>query len=207
MNNPREDGLSSNEEFETLSAIEDRLKEFISIKHNSIYAGRLTTDGHRDFYFYMGDTTPLDKTIAEIMAAYPSYKFDFGINEDKLWESYFGFMYPDPKQFQSLQNRRLVDYLKKSGDPLTKPRIVDHWIYFKSDKDRNTFLSRIENLNFSIISKEKDTSLGDLPFTLHISRTDNVDLASVDEYVLNLWQLAEECNGEYDGWETAVEKD
>jgi hypothetical protein len=57
MNNPREDGLSSSEEFDTLTAIEDRLEEFILSKHNSTYAGRLTTDGRRDLYFYMGDTT------------------------------------------------------------------------------------------------------------------------------------------------------
>jgi uncharacterized protein (TIGR01619 family) len=206
MNNPREDGLSSSEEFDTLSAIEDRLQEFVINKHNSIYAGRLTTDGRRDFYFYMGDITLYDKTISDSMVAYPSYTFDFGIKEDKLWESYLGFMYPNPRQFQSLQNRRVIDNLEKNGDTLTKPRQVDHWIYFKTDNDRNAFLSKIENLNFNIISKDEKTSFGDFPYKLHISRMDNVDLDSVDEYVLSLWQFAEECNGDYDGWETSVEK-
>jgi len=36
---------------------------------------------------------------------------------------------------------------------------------------------------------------------------DKVNLESVDEYVLSLWQFAEECNGDYDGWETSVEKE
>jgi len=207
MNNPREDGLSSSEEFDTLKAIEDRLQEFIVSKHNAIYAGRLTTDGRRDFYFYMGDTILYDKTISESMVAYPSYTYEFGIKEDRLWDSYLSFMYPTPTQFQSLQNRRVIDHLEKNGDTLIKPRQVDHWIYFKTDNDRNNFLSKIEYLNFNIISKEEKSPFGEFPYELHIARVDNVDLDSVNEYVLSLRHFAEECNGDYDGWETSVEKD
>jgi uncharacterized protein (TIGR01619 family) len=207
MNNPREDGLSSNEEFDTLSAIEDRLQEFINGKHNSIYVGRLTTDGRRDFYFYMGDTTLHDKTISESMVAFPAYTFDFGIKEDRQWEQYLNFIYPNPRQFQSILNRRVVDNLEKNGDPLTKARQVDHWIYFKTDGDRTDFLKKIEPLKFDIVSGDEKTSFGDFPFKLHISRVDNVDLDSVDDYVLDLWKYANECNGDYDGWETSVEKE
>jgi uncharacterized protein (TIGR01619 family) len=207
MNNPGQDGLSSKEELNTLAAIEDKLQEFIIGKHNSIYAGRLTTDGRRDFYFYIGNTALYDKTISESMIAYPSYTFDFGIKEDRLWESYFNFMYPNPRQFQSLQNRRVVDNLEKNGDTLTKARQVYHWIYFKTDNDRKTFLSKIENLNFNIISENEETSFGNFPYKLHISRVDNVDLNSVDDYVLSLCQLAADCNGDYDGWETSIEKE
>lgn len=207
MNNPREDGLSSNEEFDTLSSIEDRLQEFILSKHNATYAGRLTTDGRRDFYFYMGDTTLYDKTISESMIAFPKYTFDFGIKEDKQWEQYLNFIYPNPRQFQSIQNRRVVDNLEKNGDPLTKARRVDHWIYFKTESDRTNFVKTIEPLKFEIVSGDEKTSFGDFPYKLHISRIDKVDLDSVDDYVLDLWEFANECNGDYDGWETSVEKE
>ncbi len=207
MNNPREDGLSSNNEFDKLAEIEDRLHEFISSKHNSTYAGRLTSNNHRDFYFYFGDTTLYDKTISEAMVAFPSYTYDFGIKEDLKWSSYTDFIYPNPRQFQSIQNRKVVDNLEKNGDPLTKARSVDHWIYFKTDSDRGEFLKKIESLKFDIVSDNEKTSFGDFPYELHISRIDNVDLNSVDEYVLDLWRFANECNGDYDGWETSVEKD
>lgn len=207
MTNPREDGLSSTEEFDTLSAIEDRLQEFINSKHNSIYAGRLTTDGRRDFYFYMGDTTLHDKTISESMVAFPTYSFDFGTKQDNEWEQYFSFMYPDPRQFQSIQNRRVLDNLEENGDPLTKERQVDHWIYFNTENDRETFLSKIKNQNFQIINQDFDKESSDFPYSLQIARVDKVDIESVNDYVLNLWELAEECNGNYDGWETSVEKE
>ncbi len=207
MNNPREDGLSSNEEFDTLSVIEDRLQQFVLSKHNSTYVGRLTTDGRRDFYFYMGDTMLYDKTISESMIAFPAYTFGFGIKEDSQWEQYLNFIYPNPKQFQSIQNRRVVDNLEKNGDSLVKARPVDHWIYFKTDGDRTDFLKKIEPLKFDIVSRDEKTSFGAFPYKLHISRVDNVDLDSVDDYVLDLWEFANECNGDYDGWETSVEKE
>ncbi len=207
MNTPREDGLSSSEEFDNLSAIENRLQEFIINKHNSTYAGRLTTDGRRDFYFYMGDTTLYDKTISESLVAFPTYTFDFGIKEDNKWEQYLNFMYPNPRQFQSIQNRRVIDNLEKNGDSLTTPRQVDHWIYFKTDSDRSDFLKKIEPLKFDIVSGDERTSFADFPYKLHISRIDKVDLNSVDDYVLDLWEFANECNGDYDGWETSVEKE
>jgi uncharacterized protein (TIGR01619 family) len=207
MNNPREDGLSSGEEFELLTAIEDRLQELVPLKHNTIYVGRLTTDGRRDFYFYMGDTTFYDKTISEVMVAFPTYSYDFGIKQDPQWEQYFNFMYPNPRQLQSILNRRVIDNLEEQGDSLTKARLVDHWIHFKTDSDRNLFVKKIEHLNFNVISKTETTSFEGYPYELNIDRLDKVDHNSVDNYVLELWQLAEECNGEYDGWGCLAEKD
>jgi uncharacterized protein (TIGR01619 family) len=207
MNNPREDGLSSNDEFDKLAAIEDRLQEFVSSKHNSIYVGRLTSNNHRDFYFYFGDTTFYDKTISEAMVAFPSYTYEFGFKEDKEWETYLEFIYPNPRQYQSIQNRRVVENLQSNGDPLTKQRQVDHWIYFKTQNDRQTFLIKIKDEGFQIINECTIEDDSDLPYSLQIARVDNVDINSVNDYTLNLWELAGECNGDYDGWETSIEKE
>lgn len=206
MNNPREDGLSSNEESNELYKIEDALVDKLKDKFKSIYVGRVTTTGNRDLYFYFGDTTLYDKVISDVMINFPKYHFEFGSKEDKTWSGYLDFLYPNPRKFQSIQNRRVVDQLEKGGDKLTKAREVDHWLYFKTEKDRETFISKIKTEGFSIVDKDFDKSLGALPFRLHIKRVDKVDLESVDIYVIHLWELATECNGDYDGWETSVEK-
>jgi hypothetical protein len=99
----------------------------------------------------------------------------------------------------------VIDNLEKNGDTLAKARPVDHWIYFKTEQDKRQFRDRIKNDGFAIISDDHDSSLGDNPYRLHISRVDKVDQDSVDEYVIYLWQLASECNGDYDGWETSIE--
>ena len=207
MINPNENGLSSKEEFEQLNEIEDRLQEFILKNHSSVYAGRLTNNGHRNFYFYMGDPTLYDKTISDAMVAFPSYTYDFGMKEDKEWDSYLEFIYPNPKQYQSIQNRRVIENLEENGDKLTKEREVDHWVYFKNEKDRTFFLEKIKDEGFKIIDQNHIKKGGEFPYSLHISRVDLVDWDSVDGYVLHLWELAGECNGEYDGWETSVEKE
>lgn len=207
MENPRKDGLSSSEESNLLAEIEDNLVDKIHSKFKSVYVGRLTSDGHRDLYFYFGDTTLYDKAISDVMVAYPKYHFDHGSKTDKDWGGYFDFLYPSPQQFQSIQNRRVIDQLEKGGDKLTKPREVDHWIFFKSDNERANFLTKIKTEGFTIVDKDYDKKLGALPYRLHIKRVDKVDWNSVDDYVIHLWKIATECNGDYDGWETSVEKD
>lgn len=207
MNNPREDGLSSQEESGLLGDIEDALVDKIVSKHNVIYVGRLTSAGDRDLYFYLGDTTLYDKTISEVMVAYPKYQFDFGSKEDKEWGGYFDFLYPTPQQYQNIQNRRVIEHLEKGGDNLTKEREVFHWIYFKSESDRENFLEKIKNDNFSIVDKGSDKSWGEFAYRLQLKRVDKVDQNSVDEYVIYLWKLANEIGGDYDGWETSIEKD
>lgn len=205
MNAPDEEGLSSNQEYDQLIDIEDRLISFVTEKHHAVYAGRLTSNGKRDFYFYMGDTLLYDKTVSESMVAFPFHDFDYGHKEDPDWNNYFDFLYPQPGQFQSMQNRRVLNLLGKQGDKLTKERRVDHWIYFETPEDRDVFINRIKNDGFDIVNVSYNPK-SKKHFSLHISRVDKVDPNSIDDYVLYLWKLAAECHGEYDGWETSLEK-
>lgn len=207
MNNPSENGLSSTEESNLLCEIEDTLVDKIISKHNSIYVGRNTSEGIRNYYFYIGDTTLNEKTISDVMNAYPKYQFDFGIKQDFNWDVYFDILYPTPQQYQSIQNRHVIAQLEANGDKLTKEREVFHWIYFRSNGDRTKFLEKIKNDNFSIVNKEMDPTLGELAFSLQIKRVDKVDQNSADAYVAYLWELANELNADYDGWETSIEND
>ncbi len=99
----------------------------------------------------------------------------------------------------------MLDNLEEGGDNLTLEREVFHWIYFKTEKDRENFIKEIEKLNFSIVTKSKIKD--DFPFQLQIKRVDKVDEESVNEYVIQLWKLAPKYNGNYDGWETSIEKE
>ena len=206
MNNPRPDGLSSNEESTILADIEDAIADSLTNKLGATQCGRLTSNNFRDLYFFLGDSTLYDKAISDVMVAFPNYQYDYGIKEDPEWESYFNILYPLPTQMQSILNRRVIDNLESHGDRLTKERPVFHWMYFKSDMDRNTLLESIKNDSFETVNVSHDDSY-EYPYGLQISRVDKVDLKSVDEYVLKLWNLTNEAGGDYDGWETSIEKD
>lgn len=207
MNAPDDEGLSSASEFDTLVTIEERLTEFVCAKHHATYVGRLTSNGSRDFYFYMGDTLLYDKTVSEAMVAFPGYDYDWGSKEDTKWASYFDFLYPLPEQYQSMLNRRVLYNLEKHGDTLTKERRVDHWLYFDTPEDREVFIDKIKDDGFDIVGANFNPVSKTGNFSLQISRVDKVDFDSVDHYILYLSKLAEECNGVYDGWETKVEND
>lgn len=207
MNYPREDGLSSSEEFDKLVEIEDALQAFIVKQFAVTYAGRLTTDGQRDFFFYFGETAFSDTAISETMHAFPEYQYEYGVKEDKDWTLYFELLYPNAIQMQRIQNGRVIDNLVENGDALTKKRQVDHWLCFKTENDRQLFLEKIEGDGFSIINQSVNAENIDFPFALQIARVDSVDIDSVNDYAIMLWTIANECDGDYDGWETSIEKD
>src|SRR5262245_23610122 len=52
---PRPDGMPTNEEFQQLTTLEDDLQALVE-RHESIYVGRVTLDGHRHFYIYTPDS-------------------------------------------------------------------------------------------------------------------------------------------------------
>lgn len=207
MNNAREDGLSSTGENDLLRQMEDKLIAILNSKFNSIFVGRLTSNGDRDLFFYVGDTTFYNKVLSDFTRTYSEYHIDYGSKTDEDWSGYFDFLYPSPQQFQSIQNRRVIDQLEKKGDKLIKMRDVDHWIYFKTKGDQELFLNKIQFDGFTVITQEHDKKSGGLPYKLHIKRIDRVDWKSVDVYVIYLWKLANEYNGVYDGWETSLEID
>ena len=206
MNDPREqDGLSSDREYETLIQIEDSLVSSLKDKHNIIYVGRLTSNGTRDFYFYTGDTLLIEKTISESLVRFPNYEYDFEIKNDKDWSYYFEFIYPNPRQLQSILNRRVIENLEKNGDKLTQPREVNHWIFFKTTEGREKYIEKVKEKGFKIEDIDHADRDKELKYKLRISRVDNVGHGDVDDYVLYLWELADELDGDYDGWETSVE--
>lgn len=57
MNEPRNDGLSSQDEYGALIALEKDISNIIDTDDRSIYVGRNTSDGNRDFYFYTNDAS------------------------------------------------------------------------------------------------------------------------------------------------------
>ena len=205
MNNPREDGLSSSDEAKILWKIEDEINANLDtqdVEFTSV--GRLTSNGYRDFYFFASNTIIIEKIISETMVKFSDYKFDLGSKEDKEWKSYFDFLYPLPRQMQSIQNFRVVENIQKGGDDLSKEREVFHWIYFKESSKLDEFEKYTLDAGFKTLSK--GNTQGEFNYVIQISRIDKVGFNDIDEYTINLWEKAKEHEGEYDGWETSIEK-
>lgn len=108
------------------------------------------------------------------------------------------------KQAQIDANLEVISSLRNGGDKLTALREVFHWIYFKDETQRNNYLTEVSKKGFELVSLNKIDDK--FPYQLQIKRIDKVDENSVNDYVIYLWEKAIEYDGDYDGWETSIEK-
>lgn len=205
---PRDDGLYGPEEIEALDAIEDALASKVKENTEAELVGCITTAGRREFYFYGAAPDRFEEAVASAMKNFPNYEFDSGTQHDPEWSQYLEVLFPSDEDFQRMQNRHVVESLEKHGDPLTKSRPVSHWAYFQSQEDRDQFIAKAVNAGFTVIDQsEGDNSEEEYPYGVTLERVDFVDWDSINEPTLELFRLARDIGGNYDGWETSVEKE
>lgn len=202
LNNPTENGLTTNEESNILFEIEDWIIENINTT-NSIYIGRLTSNGFRDFYFYSKNIEQFKNEAQKVKSKFNGYQFLIDIKNDKNWNGYLD-IYPNEMDMQSMSNREVLEYLEKNGDNLSKGREVFHWIYFKNENDRQRYIETVKKEKFEVVN-ENINKREKFPYSLQVKRIDKVGYGDIDDYTLYLWKTAKEHNGDYDGWETSVE--
>ena len=199
---PRADGLPHTKEAPEIFKVEDDLTEQLSRNCGAIFAGRITTEGRREFYFYGESRIGFSETVATALADFGGYRFDTGEQEDSLWEQYLNVLYPSVEDLERIRNRDLLDVLEEKGDVLTAAREVEHWMYFPSDASRASFRKAAVTAGFRIASDSKVE--GELPFGISIVRTQSVEQAIIDGIVIQLLRLTRKFRGEYDGWGTSL---
>lgn len=201
------DGFPAEAQFNALYAISDSIKAALGRRGNFNNVGTFTYQCERLDYYYVPDTSLLRSTLTAMYRKYfPNYVPYINMREDRSWKTYLEFIYPNEETMEYMQDQKVVMKLEDAGDKLVKPRKVDHWAYFATDKDRQCFLDATRDMKFTVedVAREKT---GELPYKLHLSRVDKVDLASITAITLALRRKAKACNGEYDGWETEVVKE
>jgi hypothetical protein len=202
LDKPDDRGLPTDEEFKRLNAVEDELEAFIQPK-DGLQVGRVTTDGHRHFYFY----TALQETAVEALASRLGNVHGYNIavrhESDAKREAYWNELFPSDDDWQVIQDIRVQDALQKEGDSLTKPREIQHWAYFKSDGDRKRFVEAVQS-HFNGVDCYLSPKSKDAPFTAKLRHVGLPDYRSMNPKTVLLSRAAREANGHYDGWEALV---
>jgi uncharacterized protein (TIGR01619 family) len=199
---PRPDGLSDSAEAGTLYSIEDALSTQLEKSCGSVVAGRITTCGRREFYFYGATSDRFEAAVAQTLAAFPTYKYDLGHQLEADWNQYLNVLYPSPNDLEKIKNGEVLANLKKLGDVHSIPRPVMHWIFFASQVKRSEFCVAVELQGFTV--EEQYSVEGDFPLAVRLTRFQSVEVPRIDEAVLTLRSIAERFGGDYDGWETQV---
>ena len=197
MRQPRENGLSSEAEFHALVGLEDIVTEKISTSAGAIFVGRNTSSGNRDFYFYVTDATLFETSVAAAMASFPDYEFEVGSRPDLVWQTYFEFLYPSPKQRQCIENRRVCDSLEKHGDRIDRPRLIDHFAIFPHRSNCEAYVDFVGARGFAIREGHPSND-GKADWYVEFSRIDTP--REIDDVTLELFEGAKERGGYYDGW-------
>lgn len=202
MRQPRPDGLSSQEEFDALKALEDAIDEKL-VSPRTVYVGRNTSDGRRDFWFYLADAAAWDAQAAAFMAAFPEYAYETGAEPDPEWSAYLEFLYPNEQGWDFITNRRVCERLEEDGDPLTEPRDIEHWAYFPDAVSRDAFIARAQAMQFEVRELlEPDADEERTDHGVVLSRRDVPSFRDIHDITVPLLRAANEAGGRYDGWET-----
>jgi hypothetical protein len=206
FNQCKPDGLPDKEAFDDLYTLEDKITNVLDMSGSNIHVGIFTYQCERLLYFYVKDTTELRKNLSALYAKeFADYKTYTNMREDRNWEAYQSFLYPNEEMLDYMSNSKLVNQLIDAGDNPEKIRQIDHWAYFPSERSRKCFENKILEKGFKIEKK----SLGSneqMPFELQFNREDMVILSEISRITRELKIDAEKCKGDYDGWETAVTK-
>jgi hypothetical protein len=197
MLRPREDGLSSQEEFDDLIALEDKVTSRIVRDAATLFVGRNTSSGNRDFYFYTSDPDGFERAAREAMRDFPAYKYETGAREDRDWRTYFEFLHPSERSLQLIMNRRVRQQLEKNGDNTNNERQIDHLVLLPNSEAQSVFARGITVEGFSIDHAPSEPN-DQGQFSVEFSRVDRP--AQIDDVVLSLLDRATNLGGIYDGW-------
>jgi uncharacterized protein (TIGR01619 family) len=200
----RADGLNDPDETDVLYAIEDELFAAIARGLRARYVGRVTSQGRREHYYYGVSADGFREASAAAMEAFDNYSFACYDEQDSDWRTYHELLYPGPLELRTIQNRRVVQQLTERGDDLSEPRDVDHWMYFPSEEHRDQFLLQIAGNGFRTECHLAEEAEPELRYGVQLTRSDRVDLETIDGLVTDLFLRTQNCGGEYDGWGTSV---
>ena len=204
LRQPDPNGQPGKEERATLDQMENRLDSSLTASSGSIYAGRFTQRGLREFYFYTMDSVGFLQGVQTAMSQFPEYQFLCQAKADPPWEHYLQVLYPPDKEYEGILSRRQVDQLAASGDGLRSPRRIDHQLAFATRSGREAFLREASSRGFQTDSQEDGPESENMKFIVNIYKVDIPDYAFVDRVVLPLWEAARAQKGQYRGWETKV---
>jgi hypothetical protein len=129
MRAPRPDGLSSQEEYPALIEIEDKLSAAIA-DTDTIYVGRNTSNGCRDFYFYRRDSDGWEQQTAAIMIHFSAYQYETGVRHDAEWTRLrfvppMQTLHSPPHQPRRHRQQHAHDHHRRDRQEQLEPRPID----------------------------------------------------------------------------------
>jgi hypothetical protein len=204
MRAPRPDGLPSSEEAPDLLRVSQALEEAAKDAAAAEVVGTITSGGVREFYFYGPGAAGFERAIADALRSFPGYVAETGSKPDPGWSHYLEVLYPRPADLQRMKNRALHEALRAQGDDPSARRVVSHWVYFETRGARDAFVARATASGFREPPGARSEPEG--RFGIRLEHESTTDESTMEVHTLRLEEWARELGGEYDGWETPIQR-
>ncbi len=208
LSEPNDQGMPQKAELDKLSSLEDILETQVR-EHAGVPVGRVTVAGLRIFYYYVDVANDAATQMVATLAKETGYELRFTLKDDAGREGYWQDLYPSEEERQVAADMRTVDELRLRGDDLSIERKVEHWAYFAEEPDMQRFAKWLSGKGFDVDSASAvnpaDTVDSEHSYRVQFSNTLAPSLANISDITVTLSTKARELNGDYDGWDTAVQ--
>jgi len=200
---PDEHGLPTPEEFPVLKTIDEQLDRTIR-SCGGIYVGRITVDRHRYFHYYVDFSEDKAMQFVQQVATEADYELQYILEQDSEKNNYWEELYPTIDDWQIIRDLKVLDALTENGDDENIKREVLHWAIFENEETATEFSCWVEQNKYRLKSMEQDED--DNIYTVHFTHTGSMVLGDITTHSKTINRKVTELDGEYDGWETSVEK-
>ena len=153
-------------------------------------------------YFYSKSDEFLAALVGQIASEYPQYNFNYMVEKDGPWNFYYNALLPGVLEQQLMDNRRIHDAMVAQGFDEKKLRPVCHWFYFENGAKRRQCAVRLMAWGYEILDDNfYDENVVQAPFGLKAACLQDMQLETLFEKTYASFELAEEYEGIYDGWQ------
>ncbi len=198
-------GFPTPEEQQRYTEAEDALIETLDAHGGCRHVGSTTGQGRRCLCWYGREDADLENVIRQVMSRFPHLQYEMQTQPDPQWTHYRQLL-PTAAEYRVFLDDQVLHQLREMGDQAEVPRNVDHWVYFPDAESRQQFSQRAQKYGFQVKS-QRDDAQRRLPFELVVHHTIPMETAQVHETTLRLLTLAEKFGGQYDGWETSIQRE
>ena len=205
LRDPSPRGMPGKSEFEALNRLEDTLVPFIEDR-GGLYAGRVTSQGHRHFICYADIGAADLQAFCDRQVTELGYDIAATREHDPGRRAYWDELYPKPDDDSVIQDLKVFEALRSTGDGGGQPRRIDHWACFVSHRTASTFRAWTIEQGYNADGIERTHETVN-PFHVRFNRIDTPCVGAFTNANILLRRKARELDGTYDGWETIVVKD
>lgn len=204
LKEPNERGMLSASEEPEIAYLEDKLEASLIKFRIGKYVGRVISDGHVTFLYYLQFTYNWQDFLNFALDEFGSYEISSGYQDDEAWAYYQNLLYPTAKEWQIIQNHKACDAMCLKEDNLHLPRAIEHKLFFSEDEaQKEVLVAKLEAEGFRVQNEiENEEGIKGLSFY----RIDKPFYHDIDALTLTLIDLLEAHGASYDGWETSIVK-